>query len=160
MNEFGTISSSKLLDEEETLVLDSFDVKVALEIGEIAKILGIKRMLPIAIEVRLGEWTVYHVSLTGSGPQNQGWLDRKARVVLLKQHSTLYERVNAEEKNVDWYEANNLSEELYAVHGGGIPIISKPDGFVGVLLISGLPQVDDHNFGVEVLRSYLLQKGS
>lgn len=160
MSEFGRFSSKKLLEEEASLILSSFGLLEAIEIGEIAKDLGIRRMLPIAIEIRIAEWTVYHISLPGSGPQNQSWLDRKARVVLLKQHSTLYERVNAEEKKVNWYEENNLTEEFYAIHGGGIPIISKPDGFVGVLLISGLPQLDDHIFGVEVLQSYLLQKGN
>lgn len=158
MTEFGEITSIFLLNQEASLKLDTFDLNVALEIGELARGLGIRRLLPIAIEVKVGEWTVYHISLPGSGPQNQNWLDRKARVVLLKHHSTLYERVKAEENGVDWYEMNKLTEEFYAIHGGGIPIISKLNGFVGALLISGLPQLDDHNFGVEVLQSYLLQK--
>ncbi len=158
MNQFDRISSIRLLDEEASLALNSFGLNEALEIGEVAKNLGIQRRLPIAIEVRMGEWTIYHASLPGSGLQNQDWLNRKANVVLLKQHSTLYERVNAEEKNINWYAENNLTEEFYAIHGGGIPIFSKVDGFVGVLLVSGLPQVDDHNFGVEVLQNYLFQK--
>jgi uncharacterized protein (UPF0303 family) len=32
-------------------------------------------------------------------------------------------------------------------------------GFAGVLLISGLPQVEDHLLGVEVIAEYLARKG-
>jgi hypothetical protein len=32
----------------------------------------------------------------------------KARVVSLQHHSTLFERVSAKERGVDWYEENNL----------------------------------------------------
>ncbi len=129
------------------------------EIGEIAKSFGVARGLPIAVEVRLGDWIIYHASLPGSTAENQWWIDRKARVVLLKHHSTLYERVSAEERGVDWHEENNLLDETHAIHGGGLPLITKDQGFVGVLLISGLPQVDDHLLGVEVLTEYLARKG-
>jgi len=155
MNQFGRIPSIKLLEEEASLALNSFDLNHALEIGELAKDFGIQRRLPIAIEVRIGDWVIYHASLPGSVPQNQTWLDRKARVVLLKHHSTLYERLDAEERRVDWYQENKLTEELYAIHGGGIPIFTNNNGLVGILLISGLPQLDDHNFGIEVLSQYL-----
>ena len=154
MSEVSKISSIDLIEQEASLVVSSFSVVEALEIGEIAKILGINRKLPIAIEVRIGEWVIYHASLPGSVPQNQSWLDRKARVVLLKHHSTLYERLDAEERRVDWYQENKLTEELYAIHGGGIPIFTNNNCLVGILLISGLPQLDDHNFGIEVLSQY------
>ena len=40
-----------------------------------------------------------------------------------------------------------------------MPLITKSDGFVGVLLVSGLPQVEDHLLGVEVLTEFLARKG-
>jgi uncharacterized protein (UPF0303 family) len=155
----GEFSSSKLRNQEEMLVLPNFDVANAIEIGDIAKFLATSRNLPIAIEVRLGDWIVYHVSLSGSTPENDWWIDRKARVVKLKHHSTMYERVSSEERGVDWHKENNLFEETHAIHGGGLPLITKNEGFVGVLLISGLPQVEDHLLGVEVLTEFLARKG-
>ena len=150
---------SDLLSEEIHLKLPDLSVASALEIGEIAKSFGVMRDLPIAVEVRLGDWTVYHASLPGSTAENQWWIDRKARVVLLKHHSTMYERVSAQERGVDWHKENNLPDETHAIHGGGLPLITKKDGFVGVLLISGLPQVEDHLLGVEVLTEFLARKG-
>jgi len=155
----GGFTSAILLAEESMLTLPSLSVADALEIGEIAKSFGVARGLPIAVEVRLGDWIIYHASLSGSTAENQWWIDRKARVVLLKHHSSIYERVSAEERGVDWHKENNLLDETHAIHGGGLPLITKDQGFVGVLLISGLPQVEDHLLGVEVLTEYLARKG-
>ena len=155
----GGFTSTQLIKEEQILTLPSLDLAGALEIGEIAKSLGLVRNLPIATEVRLSDWIVYHASLSGSTPENDWWLSRKARTVMLKHHSTMYERVSAEERGVDWYKENNLLDETHAIHGGGLPLITKDQGFVGMLLVSGLPQVEDHLLGVEVLTEFLARKG-
>jgi uncharacterized protein (UPF0303 family) len=152
-------NSNELLKVEQLLTLDSLDVKGAVEIGEIAKSFGMAKDLPIAVEVRVGDWIVYHASLLGSTPENDWWIGRKARVVKLKKHSSIFERVLAEEQGIDWHKENNLLDETHAIHGGGLPLITKSEGFVGVLLISGLPQVEDHLLGVEVLTEFLARKG-
>ena len=155
----GGFTSFQLISEEQILTLPSLDLAGALEIGEIAKSLAVLRKLPLAIQVRLGDWIVYHASLPGSTPENDWWMNRKARVVMLKHHSTMHERVSAEEREVDWHKENNLLDETHAIHGGGLPLITKDEGFVGILLISGLPQVEDHLLGVEVLTEFLARKG-
>ena len=38
-------------------------------------------------------------------------------------------------------------------------MITKDEGLIGALLISGLPQVEDHLLGVEVLTEFLARKG-
>ena len=152
-------TTKQLLGEEQFFTFDNLTPENALEIGEITKSLGVLKRLPIAVEVRLGDWIIYHASLPGSTVENQGWIDRKARVVMLKHHSTMYERVNAQERGIDWHKENNLLDETHAIHGGGLPLITKDQGFVGVLLISGLPQVEDHLLGVEVLTEFLARKG-
>ena len=155
----GGFTSSKLINEEQILTLPSLDLAGALEIGEIAKSIAVLRKLPLAIQVRLGDWIIYHASLPGSTIENHWWIDRKARVVLLKHHSTLFERVSAEERGIDWHKENNVEDETHAIHGGGLPLITKDEGFKGILLISGLPQVEDHLLGVEVLTEFLARKG-
>ena len=159
MQTTGAFVSKELLREEQLLKLPNLDIASAIELGEIAKSLGVLKSLPIAVEVRLVDWIIYHASLPGSTVENQWWIDRKARVVTLKHHSTMFERVSAEERGVDWHKENNLLDETHAIHGGGLPLITKDQGFVGVLLISGLPQVEDHLLGVEVLTEFLARKG-
>ena len=153
------LTAQLLLEEQRHLILPSLSLADALEIGQISSSLGTEQGLPIAVEVRVGDWIVYHASLPGSSPENDWWIGRKARVVKLKQRSTLFERVLAEERGVDWHKENNLLEETHAIHGGGLPLITKSDGFVGALLISGLPHVEDHLFGVKVLTEFLARKG-
>ncbi len=153
----GNFSSAKLLDEELILKLPSLTNLDAINIGLIATTLGNQRKLPIALEVRIGNWTVFHASLEGSKPENDWWINRKVAVVMLKKHSTMYERVFAEERGVDWHKENNLKDETHAIHGGALPLITD-EGFKGVLIVSGLPQVEDHLFAVEVLTEFLARK--
>jgi uncharacterized protein (UPF0303 family) len=67
----------------------------------------------------------------------------------------MYERVKSEEDGINWHEVNGVEDATHAIHGGGFPLIIKDKGFQGVLLISGLPQVEDHLFAVEVLQIFL-----
>jgi len=154
----GGFSSTQLLEEEAVLKLSSLTNTDALEIGEIAATLGRQRKLPIAIEVRIGEWIVYHASLEGSKPENDWWINRKVSVVMLKHHSTMFERVSAEERGADWHKENGVENETHAIHGGAVPLIT-PSGFAGIFIISGLPQVDDHLFAVEILTEFLARRG-
>ena len=150
--------SSELLIEEQKLKLPDLTTLDAIKISLVATDLGNQRKLPIAIEVRIGDWIVFHASLQGSKPENDWWINRKVAVVKLKQHSTMYERVSAEERGVDWHKENNLQDETHAIHGGALPLITN-EGFKGILIISGLPQVEDHLFAIEVLTEFLARKG-
>ena len=153
------LSASDLLAQEKDLLLPNCDFNTCLEIGDLVKKIGLTLNFPIIVEVWFKTSLIFHASLPGSTAENQWWIDRKARVVLLKHHSTMYERVSAQERGVDWHKENNLLDETHAIHGGGLPLITKDEGFVGVLLISGLPQVQDHLLGVEVLTEFLARKG-
>ena len=154
----GGFTGKGLLEEEKILNLPSLTNTDAIEIGEIATTLGKQRKVPIAIEVRIGDWIVFHASLQGSKSENDWWIKRKVAVVMLKQHSTMYERVSAEERGVDWHKENNVQDETHAIHGGALPLITD-EGFKGILIVSGLPQVADHLFAVEVLTEFLARKG-
>ena len=154
----GGFSSKQLLDEEQILKLPSLTNNDAIEIGQIAVTLSSQRKLPVAIEVRISDWIVFHASLEGSKPENDWWINRKAAVVELNQHSTMFERVSAEERGVDWHKVNGVTDETHAIHGGALPLITE-EGFKGILIISGLPQVEDHLLAVEVLTEFLARKG-
>jgi len=155
----GGFTSEGLALEARTLLLPSLTQAEAIEIGEIAKGIGMDRALPIAVEVRLKEWIVFHASLPGSTPDNDAWIARKARVTMATGNSTMFERVLAEEQGINWYEVNDLPEETHAIHGGSLPLNVRGLGFTGILLISGLPQVQDHLLGVEVIAEFLARKG-
>ena len=154
----GGFSSAELLAEEQELHLTQLEISDAVALGEIAVALARAKNLPVAIEVRINEWVVFHVSLPGAKPENDWWINRKARVVASDGHSSMYERVAAEEAGIDemsWYALNNLPEETHALHGGGYPLHVIGEGHCGTILVSGVPQVDDHKLAVAALRKFL-----
>jgi len=155
----GDFTSEQLELEEQVLVLPHCDLRDAVTIGEIAVQLARSESLAISVEVRLGEWIVFHTALPGATPEQTSWIARKARVVLATGHSTLRERVKAEETGIDWYQKYAMPEETHAIHGGGLPLNVRDVGLTGMLLISGLPQVEDHLLGIRVITEFLARVG-
>ena len=158
----GGFTSHELLAEEEELIFPKLEISDAGALGEIAVKLARAKNLPVAIEVRIDEWVVFHVSLPGTKPENDWWIARKARVVASDGHSSMYERVAAEEEGIDeltWYAMNNLPEETHALHGGGYPLHVVGEGHCGTILVSGVPQVDDHKLAVAAVREFLGKLG-
>ena len=155
----GGFTSAGLALEAKTLTLASLTQAQALEIGGIAQELGLDRKLPIATEVRMKDWVVFHASLPGSSPENDDWMRRKANVVNATGHSSMYEKVLAEEQGIDWHQSTGLLEADHAVYGGGLALNVVGLGLTGVLIVSGLEQVADHMLGVEIITEYLARKG-
>ena len=155
----GGFTSEGLALEAKTLTLASLTQAQALEIGAIAQEIGLARKLPIAVEVRMKDWIVFHASLPGSSPENDSWIRRKSNVVNATGRSTLHERVLAEEQGIDWFKEKGLLEADHAIHGGGLALNVVGLGLTGILIVSGLEQVEDHLLGVEILTEYLARKG-
>ena len=151
----GNFTSAELLDQEESVRLTEFNQELALDLGALAAEIGLTRELPIAISVRIGDWEVFKAALPGSKQESDGWINRKANVVNLTKHSTMYERVRSEEAGIDWHSQHGVEDATHAIHGGGFPIYVQDKGFAGIILISGLPQVDDHKLAVEILQVFL-----
>jgi uncharacterized protein (UPF0303 family) len=151
----GNFTSAELLDQEESVQLTEFNQELALDLGALAAEIGLTRELPIAISVRIGDWEVFKAALPGALAENDGWIQRKANVVGLKRHSTMYERVKAEESGTDWHKENGVVDETHAIHGGGFPLILTTGEHVGAFIIIGLPQVEDHLLALEILKEFI-----
>jgi uncharacterized protein (UPF0303 family) len=151
----GDLKSADLLADEVRTTLNQLSNDDAIDLGLLALKRAREQHLTVAFEVHRSGRVLFRAALPGSTPDNDRWLAGKARVVESFHHSTLYERVRHEESDMDFYAATGLSPELFAAHGGGIPIAIKGTGVVGALIVSGLPQVDDHNFAIDILKRYI-----
>lgn len=151
----GNFSSAELLKQEESVLLKEFSQELALDLGALAAEIGLTRELPIAISVRIGDWEVFKASLPGTVEENDGWIQRKANVVALTSHSTMHERVSAEETGSDWHKDHGVVDETHAIHGGGFPLTLATGEHVGAFIIIGLPQVDDHLLALEILKEFI-----
>ena len=153
----GGFNSKELLALEDELTLSILTNKEAVELGECVVKIAREKDLPIATRVYIGDWIVFHVSLPGSDAENDRWMGRKVRTVAAKGHSSMCLRILAEEAGIaekDWYVQNNLAESDHAIHGGAFPL--RVDGVhVGTVVVSGIPQAEDHRIAIEALRIYL-----
>jgi uncharacterized protein (UPF0303 family) len=154
MTTTGGFTPEQLLEQEAGLALPSLSEDDAIGIGLLALAAARERALPITVEVRRGGRVAFRATLPGSSADQDSWIARKARVVERFGHSTLYERVRHEAIGTTFPEKTGLPESRYAAHGGGVPLTVTGTGMVGVLLISGLPQVEDHALAVEVLTAW------
>ncbi len=150
----GDYTSEQLAIQAASCELPGFTADDAVELGLLATQKARASAKPIIIEVhRLGR-LAYRAVLTGSLPDSDDWIERKARVVERFAASTMAVRVRFEERGTTFNEATGLSEADYAAHGGGFPIVVPSVGIVGAIYASGLPQVDDHEFLVECLQEF------
>ena len=153
----GGFNSKELLELEDELTLSVLTNKEAVKIGECVVKIAHEKNLPIATRVYIGDWVVFHVSLPGSDAENDRWMSRKVRTVAAKGHSSMCLRILAEEAGIaekDWYVQNNLAESDHAIHGGAFPL--RVNGVhVGTVVVSGIPQAEDHRLAVEALRLHI-----
>ena len=149
------ISLEELLAQEETLQFTHFDEETAWQLGLWLVEYARDNELPVTIDIRLREHQLFHASRPGTSIENDGWVERKARLVNRFAHSSFYLGQLLESEGVTMEEKWQLSKSEYAPFGGCFPIIIKNEGMVGTIAISGLPQDEDHAHAVKALKTYL-----
>ena len=150
----GDYSTKELMKQEENFSFSSFTNEDAIALGQEMLKIATSQKAPVIVQVRIGQQIIFHAALSGTTTENDWWINRKARVVEKFNHSSIYVRVSFEEKNQTFEEHSGLDNELYAAHGGGFPIIVAGQGVVGVALVSGLPQVEDHKMIIQGLTNF------
>jgi len=158
MTDFPTLA--ELAAEEDELQLARFINDDAWALGTALVTRARQEQLPIAVDVSRNSHQLFHAVLTGATPDNDSWIQRKARVVHRFGHSSLYVGQRSREAGTTFEEQFGLDPQLFAAHGGGFPLIVRNVGPVGVVVVSGLPQVEDHRMGVAALRELVTQQQS
>ena len=141
--------------QERDLVLDVADLATLHELGRQMSQAAVARDLPIVIQIRAGARLVYVAALPGSTASNDQWAARKARVTEHFEQSSLLVRLDHERDGQDVNTAHTLSPDLYKAHGGAFPLRARGVGVIGSVVVSGLPQIEDHTFVVEQLETFL-----
>lgn len=144
-----------LAAEEEELQFRRFTPDEAWRLGSALVAAGRERDLPIAVDITRNRHQLFHAALPGATPDNDSWIRRKTRVVNRFGHSSLYVRQASIERGTTFEEEFGLDPRRYAAHGGAFPLLVRDVGPVGVVVVSGLPQVEDHRMVVAALRSQL-----
>ncbi|MGW2780556.1 heme-degrading domain-containing protein [Streptomyces populi] len=144
-----------LEEQERRLTLQRFTHDDAWALGTLLVELAREREAPVAIDIRRGGQQLFHAALPGSTPDNDAWIDRKRRVVERYGCSSLLVGSRFRAKGTTFEESSRLDPDTYAAHGGAFPIAVTGAGVVGTVVVSGLPQVEDHKMVVEALEKFL-----
>ncbi|MFN6924069.1 MAG: heme-degrading domain-containing protein [Tabrizicola sp.] len=139
------------------LELARFDETAALRLGEVLIDLALAEDLPVVIDIRTANRTLFHAALPGSAPLNDLWARRKSNTALMFQLPSLLvaERNKARSQTLD---RHGLPSGDYAENGGAVPIRVRGIGVVAVATVSGLTQEEDHRLVVRGLRALMADR--
>ena len=146
---------TQLLQQEEDIQFDKFDNEAAWMLGEALVDTARMEHLKITIDICRNGQQLFHYALPGTTPDNDAWIKRKNRVVNRFHHSSYYVGIQLKSTGTTIQERSLLDPYRYAAHGGAFPIIIRNVGVVGTVTVSGLPQEEDHQLVVRLLRVFL-----
>ncbi|MER6124524.1 heme-degrading domain-containing protein [Streptomyces sp. NPDC001795] len=145
---------AELEAQERRLTLPHFTYDDAWALGSLLVELARARKAPVAIDIRRGGQQLFHAALPGSTPDNDAWIDRKRRVVERYGCSSLLVGSRFRAKGTTFEESSRLDPDVYAAHGGAFPVTVEGAGVIGTVVVSGLPQLEDHRLVVEALEKF------
>ncbi|MFF0186026.1 heme-degrading domain-containing protein [Streptomyces sp. NPDC005244] len=146
---------AELEEQERLLTLPRFTHDDAWTLGTLLVELARERDAPVAVDIRRGGQQLFHAALPGSTPDNDAWIDRKRRVVERYGCSSLLVGSRFRAKGTTFEDSSRLDPDTYAAHGGAFPLTVKDTGVIGTVVVSGLPQIEDHRLVVEALEKFL-----
>jgi uncharacterized protein (UPF0303 family) len=145
----------ELAAEEAELQVTGFDNDDAWRLGAALVDEARRRELGVVVDIRRGDQQLFHAALPGTAPDNDRWVERKVAVVRRFGHSSLYVGQTCRDSGTTLVAKYSVPETEFAAHGGAFPVIVRGVGPVGVVTVSGLPQLDDHRLVVQVLRAFV-----
>lgn len=142
---------ARIIRQEQELVYDRFDEAAAFALGSRIRALGVERNLTIVCDIRTWDRQLFFTALPGTSADNSEWVRRKINLVrrFLKSSYRVVRERNHPDRLLPPHMA--MSQDEYALAGGGFPMRVKGAGIIGTVTVSGLPERDDHGLVIEAL---------
>lgn len=145
---------TELEAEAARLILPEFTEETALRLGLTLMNMAKLDRLPVVIDIRTPDRTLFHLAMPGAAPVNDRWAQRKSNTALHFHLASLHVGRNMAAKG-ETLAKHGLSEAEFAIHGGAVPICVSGAGVVACATVSGLPQVEDHRLVVRAIDTLL-----
>ena len=142
-----------LEQQEEELVLPSFDLADAWRLGRLIIERALADGSGVAVDIRRGDHILFRAMLPGTTVDQQDWIRKKAAVVQRFEASSAL--VALRMANVDLGRLGWLDARDYALTGGSFPIRVAGAGVVGAVTASGLTSEEDHLLVTDGIRALL-----
>jgi uncharacterized protein (UPF0303 family) len=132
--------------------LATFNDADAWRLGTLLVSMAQAEKLPIVINIRTPNRTLFHAALPGSAALNDLWALRKSNTCLLFGEPSFLIGQRNKEKG-ETLARHGLSLDDHADAGGSVPIILG--GLtVAAVTVSGLPQAEDHALVIRALQAF------
>ena len=141
--------------QEKALRFTAFDADTAWKLGSIMRSKLLERAAGGTVEIEVAGQVLFACTTVGATPGQADWIRRKRNTVRRFARSS-YAIGRALERDGDTLLTRHALEiEDYAAHGGGFPIFVVGVGCIGSVIVSGLPQRDDHGLVVSAVAQVL-----
>ena len=145
-----------ILDQQEQLLqFTAFNADTAWRLGLLLHTALAERKAGGSVEIELAGHLLFACATPGATPGQANWIRRKRNTVHHFARSTYVIGRRLEREGLTLGSRHALSEIDFAAHGGGFPIVVTGTGPVGSVVLSGLPQREDHNLVVDALAQLL-----
>ena len=144
----------RCIEQEQTYQFRNFSHADAWELGNELVAACSEMEGPLAVEIEVNHVVVFRYYPDGTGRFHEQWLRRKRNMVNTVEKSTLRCKFEIEQNHEDLERDWCLSPLEYAACGGGFPIRLRGGSVIGVVAVSGLPDLRDHAALIEGLRRY------
>lgn len=146
---------SILEHQEQILRFTSFNPETAWELGCVLRTMLMDCRAGGTIEIELANHLLFACATPTSNPGQTDWIRRKRNVVHRFGRSSYAVGLLLEQNGETLQSRHCLKSSDYAAHGGGFPILIEGTGPVGSVVMSGLPQRDDHCLVIAALAKVL-----
>jgi len=152
----GVTEDIDLIDQQEQLLrFPAFDATTAWQLGNIMRQRLLDKQAAGTIEIELAGQLLFACATPGATPGQADWIRRKRNTVRRFGRSS-YAVGRILERDTQTLESRHgLTLADFAAHGGGFPLYLTGTGMVGTIIVSGLPQRDDHNLVVASIAQLL-----
>ncbi|GHU81734.1 UPF0303 protein [Spirochaetia bacterium] len=141
--------------QEALLEFSRFTRKDAWDLGHTIAAIIEEKKLVAALSIRLASGLiVFQYATEGTYPDNEYWMLRKFNLVRDCGKSSLYSTMEFKKKG-DTLESRGMDPHRYVACGGAFPIRIKDADIIGAALVSGLPQLEDHDLLIEGISRHL-----
>lgn len=148
------VRADEVLAEVRGLDLERFGHDEAWDLGQRVVALATERSLGITVAIWLGDQRVFHAARPGTSADNDSWMDRKLAIVRRFDAPSMAVKLRLRGKGVSQAEARlGLDPAVHALAGGGVPVRVR-GSLVGVAVVSGLTDQEDHDLMLEALAAH------
>ena len=144
-----------LAEQERVLQFSEFGADSAWALGCILRDAALARGGAMTIEIEVAGRRLFACATDGAPAGQADWIRRKRNTVMRFGRSSYAMGLMLELEGKTIEARHGLTLADFAMHGGGFPIALKGTGTVGSVVVSGLPQRDDHTMVVEGLAHLL-----